>query len=135
MAFASKATMAMQHDEDPAKAIFKQVGDLKDFTIYGNQILLGVYERPEKTKAGVFLSDTTRKEDQFQGKAALVLKMGPSAFVSDDQYNFREQTVKPGDWVAVFVSDGRKLVVRGTLCRLVEDHHIRLRIPQPDVIY
>jgi hypothetical protein len=136
--------MAMQHDVDPAKVISDNIGDLKDIEIFGNYVLLGVYERPEKLKpikrddgttASLFIPDKTRQEDQYQGKAALVLKKGPSAFISDANYDFKGQTVDVGDWVAIFVSDGRKVVVNGQLCRLVEDHHIRMKISAPDTVF
>lgn len=127
--------MRMKHDVDPAKVIWDAVGNLKDFKLFGNQVLIGVYERPKQTASGIHLADQTRQEDQYQGKAGLVLKKGPSAFVSDRNYNFRDMNVEPGDWVAIFVSDGRKIVVNGQLCRLVEDHHIRIGIPAPDVVW
>lgn len=127
--------MLMKHDEDPAKLILKKVGDLKDFVLFGNKVLLGVYERPKVTQSGIHLADVTRKEDQFQGKAALVLKKGPAAFVNDENYDFHGQNVDIGDWVAIFVSDGRQIVVNGQLCRIVEDQHIRLKIPAPDVVF
>lgn len=127
--------MLMQHDQDPVNTILDKVGDLSKVVIFGNQILLGVYSRPKVTKSGIHLADSTIREDEFQGKAALVLKKGPSAFVSDDNYNFRDQDVSVGEWVAIFVSDGRKIVINGQLCRIVEDHHIRLKIPAPDVVY
>ena len=127
--------MLMSHDTDPAADILKQVGDLSKFELFANQVLLGVYKRPEKTKSGIHLADVTRKEDEFQGKAALVLAKGPSAFVSDDNYDFRGQNVSLGDWVAIFVSDGRKIMINGQLCRIVEDHHIRLKIPAPDAVF
>lgn len=125
----------MQHDTDPAKDILKQVGDLSKFVLFGNQILLGVYKRPEKTKSQIYLPDQTRQEDEHQGKAALVLMKGPTAFVSDDNYDFKGQDVKVGDWVSIFVSDGRKLMINGQLCRIVEDQHIKLKIPTPDAVY
>jgi co-chaperonin GroES (HSP10) len=127
--------MPMQHDVDPAKLIWDQIGDLSKFQLYSNQILLGVYKRPEKTKSNLYLPDQTRKEDEYQGKAALVLMKGPSAFQSDENYDFKGQDVQIGDWVAIFVSDGRKIVVNGQLCRLVEDHHIRMKIPAPDSVF
>lgn len=127
--------MLMDHEVDPAKAIQQQIGDIDAFELFGNQILIGVYKRPEKTKSGIHLADNTRNEDAYQGKAGLVLKKGPSAFVSDANYDFKGQDVKVGDWVAIFVTDGRKIVINGQLCRIVEDHHIRLRIPAPDVVY
>lgn len=127
--------LKMQHDTDPAETIKKQAGDLSKFELFGNMVLLGVYERPQVTKSGIFLADTTRQEDQHQGKAALVLMKGPGAFVSDKNYDFRGQDVNIGDWVSIFVSDGRKIVINGQLCRIVEDHHIRLKIPAPDAVY
>jgi len=127
--------MQMIHDTDPADDIRKKVGDLSKIEVFGNRILLGVYERPERTKGGLYLSDKTREEDKFQGKAALVLKKGPAAFVSDADYDFNGQTVEVGDWVTLFVSDGRKVVVNGQLCRIVEDQHIQLKIPAPDTVY
>ena len=125
----------MEHVDDPSVAIKKKVGDLKDFVIFGNFVLLGVYERPEKTKSGLFLSDQTRGEDKHQGKAGLVLKKGPLAFVSDANYDFKGQNVELGDWVSIWVSDGRALYINGQLARLVEDQHIRLKIPAPDTVY
>lgn len=127
--------MVMQHDVDPAKAINDKIQSLKGFELFGNQVLIGVYERPKITKSGLHLSDLTVQEDQYQGKAGLVLAKGPSAFVSDQNYNFRDQNVEIGDWVAIFVTDGRKIMINGQLCRLVEDHHIRLRIPAPDAVF
>lgn len=127
--------MLMDHEVDPAKAIQDKIGNIDAFELFGNQILIGVYKRPEKTKSGIHLADNTRVEDEYQGKAGLVLKKGPSAFVSDANYDFKGQDVKVGDWVAIFVTDGRKILINGQLCRLVEDHHVRLRIPAPDVVY
>lgn len=127
--------MLMAHDVDPAKIIQDKIGKLDDYILFNNQVLLGVYERPKQTKSGIHLSDQTRGEDKYQGKAALVLKKGPTAFVSDDNYDFKGQNVEVGDWVAIFVSDGRPLQVNGQLCRLVEDQWIRLKIPAPDVVY
>lgn len=128
-------SLAMQHDVDPREEILKTIGNLKGFELFGNQVLLAVYKRPEKTKSGIILTGTTRQEDEYQGKAGLVLAKGPSAFVSDDNYNFHGQNVEVGDWVAIFVSDGRKIMIGDQLCRIIEDQHIRLRIPAPDAIY
>lgn len=131
-------SIAMQHDVDPRQEIYDTInkaGGLKGFELFGNQVLLAVYKRPEKTKSGLILTNTTRQEDDYQGKAALVLAKGPAAFKSDDNYDFMGQTVNEGEWVAIFVSDGRKIMIGEQLCRLCEDQHIRLRIPAPDIIY
>lgn len=125
----------MVHDKDPADIIREKVGDLSKFRLFGNFVLLGVYERPEKTASGLYLADQTRQEDQYQGKSALVLMKGRSAFLSDANYDFGDDNVEVGDWVMVHVSDGRKLTINGQLSRIVEDHQIRLKIPAPDVVF
>lgn len=139
--------MTMVHDEDPAKIIMdkigmKKLGELPGFRLMGNRVLIGIYERPAKTKSGIILADQTRREDEHQGKAGLVLMRGRTAFVSDENYDFGDSDtvhgkdeVKPGEWVSISVTNGRKIVIRGQLCRIVIDSHIDFRIPEPDVVY
>ena len=125
----------MVHKVDPADDILEKIGDLSGFEVMHNDVLIGIYMRPEKTKSGIILSDKTRQEDEYQGKAGLVLKKGPLAFVSDENFDFKNQNVEIGDWISIWVSDGRKIMIRDVLCRMVEDRHIRLKIPAPDLVY
>jgi len=127
--------MKMLHSVDPAEEIWKNVGDLSGFKIAGNQILCGVYLRPEKTKSGLYLAETTRDEDRHQGKAVLCLLKGPSAFVSDENYDFKNFDVQIGEWIASWISDGRKIIIGKQECRVIEDHHVRLKIPSPDSVF
>ena len=125
----------MSHIEDPANEIRKRIGDISKIEVLHNQILVGVYIRPEKTKGGILLTSQTRDEDRYQGKAGLVLKKGPLAFVDDDNNKFHGQNVDVGDWVFYRVSDGFPLVFNGTLCRLLEEVHVKGKIPSPDVVF
>ena len=72
--------LQMDHGDDPKGKLINEIGDISDIEIFNNQILVGVYIRPEKTKSGLYLSDKYRDEDRFQSKVGLILKMGPSAF-------------------------------------------------------
>ena len=125
----------MSHAEDPAKEIRNRIGDISKIEGLHNQILVGVYVRPEKTKGGILLTSQTRDEDRYQGKAGLVLKKGPLAFVDDDNNKFHGQNDDVGDWVFYRVSDGFPLVLNGTLCRLLEEVHVKGKIPSPDVVF
>lgn len=131
--------MVMQHDEDPVEVIFKRVGmkngKVPGFQLFGNRVLLGLYVRPEKTKSNLILTQKTREEEKFQGKAALVLALGPTAFVSDDHFDFKGQTVKVGDWVSLWVTDGRAITINGADCRIIRDQDISMKIPAPDQVY
>lgn len=134
----------MQHDIDPRQQIWDAVGDLTGLEVMHNDILIAVYIRPKKMKGierddgtvvNLELPDQTIKEDEYQGKAGMVLKKGPLAFVSDDNFDFKGQNVEAGDWVAIWVADGRKIQINGVLCRMVEDRWIRMKIPAPDLVF
>ena len=61
---------------------------------------VAVYERPEQTKSKIFLTDSVRDEDKFQGKVGLVVKMGPDAFVDSGGWVFQRKAAV-GDWSVV----------------------------------
>lgn len=128
------SSMAMRHDTDPRADLLKKIGDISGFTLYNNQVLIGIYERPEKTAKGIILTQTSRAEDKYQGKAALILKMGPVAFASTDGY-FTDGGPQVGDWIAIRPSDGWPININGTLCRMLVDEAVKLRIPSPDSVY
>jgi hypothetical protein len=131
--------MTMMHEHDPRKEIWDAIGDISKVKIFHNEVLIAVYMRPEKVKfksgGSLILPDQTRAEDANQGKSGMVLKKGPLAFVSDDNFDFKGQNVEPGDWVSIWVSDGRRVHLNGVLCRLVADRDIQMGIPRPDIVW
>jgi len=129
------ATMKMYHAVDPREQLIRAIGDLSKIKVFNNHILCAVYKRPEKLASGLHLPDQVRKEDDFQGKVALVLKKGPLAFVDDDRTAFGGQNVEVGDWVVVRSSDGWKLNINGHLCHMIQDVQIKLAIPEPDIAF
>lgn len=108
---------------------------IEGIDVFHNQVLIGIWIRPEKTAGGVYLTDRQREEDKWQGKVGLVLKKGPMAFVNDARNDFQGQNIEVGDWVLFRVSDGFSLNVNEVSCRLVEDIHIRGTVISPDIIY
>jgi co-chaperonin GroES (HSP10) len=129
------ATMKMLHAVDPAEELKNSVGDLSKVKVYNNNILCAVYKRPERMASGIYISDSTRKEDEYQGKVVLVLKKGPLAFVDDDRTAFGGQNVEVGDWVVLRSSDGWKLNINGVLCQIIQDVNVRLAVPEPDTAF
>lgn len=127
----------MQHDRDPAEAIREEVGDIESVQLFYSQILVGIYKRPERTRSGIILTDKARDEDVYQGKVGLVLKKGPTAFRDDPENKifFHNQDVQKGDWIVFRPSDGWALSLNGTTCRVLQDVHVRARIPQPDIVW
>jgi hypothetical protein len=134
---------------DPAQAIWDAVGDLGDYEPFHNRLLCATYVPPNKVitrddgvKVEIHRADRSLMEERFQGKAALVLKMGPQAFREDATTDFGGIVVKPGEWVIfqhsnayeVFLRDRRKSN-EGISCWLVQDVFIEGRVSDPSLIY
>lgn len=76
------------HHDDYGEAvghIHTMLGSIKDIEVFGRQVLVAVYVRPVKMN-GVYQTKRAQMEDVWQGKAVLVLKLGPDAFQGDDSY-------------------------------------------------
>ncbi len=135
--------VVMDHgDTDPRQALLDKVGDLSGVEVFGADCLLGIYMRPNRTKSGLYLSDSTVDEDRWQSKAALVLKLGSTAFKDEEGNSFRD--IAPGDWVIIRPSDGFPVQLSSSSattsreavpCRIVTDINIRARISHPDTLY
>ena len=134
----------MEHSEDPRAAILDRVGDISSVEVFGSDVLVALYMRPERTKGGIILSDATRDEDRWQGKCGLILKMGATAFCDEDGNKFRDIDV--GDFVVFRPSDGWQVTLNSAkegltskeaavACRVVTDINIRMRVASPDSIY
>lgn len=131
----------MKHEVDARQEILKAVGDISNFNVFHNQVLIAIYIRPEMTAGGIIITNKTRDEDKWQGKVGLVLKKGPSAFVDESNQWFKNMKVEVGDWVVSRPSDGWSLTYNNretgdeVLCRLIDDTFIRSTIPHPDSIF
>jgi co-chaperonin GroES (HSP10) len=128
----------MIHARDPADEIWERIGGadaLNNVQVLYSQVLVAIYKRPDKTVSGIHLPDQTRDEDRYQGKACLVLKCGPQAFVDADDVKFHGQSVGPGDWIVIRPSDGWAITINKTDCRIVNDVAIKLKINEPDIVW
>jgi hypothetical protein len=100
------------HDdyEIAKRHIHQAIGSLDDIEVFGRQVLVAVYVRPNKTAKGFYQTTKAQMEDVYQGKSVLLLKAGPDAFVGDDGYVAAMFGSKgkpsPGDWLFVPASSG-----------------------------
>lgn len=135
-------TIAQAATTDPKKALLDAAGDVSDFEPFHNQVLVATYIEPEKTSGGIIKPDRTLAENRFQGKAALVLKVGPLAFKEKlPHYDYGGVTIKPGDWVVVRPADGFEMFKgragdrEGASVRLFQDVNILARVQDPSTVY
>lgn len=135
---ASEALKALEiiHEEDPAAVIMRDIeGYLDNFQITGKDILAIVYQRGEvKTKGGILTpKGYTDREDRFQGKAGLVVKIGP--LVHEERAWFGDCLPEVGDWIMFDINTTFPFLLGKSTARLVEARFIRGIIPRPDMIY
>lgn len=127
--------LEMVHAEDPRQQILTEVKAYTDqIRVLGPELLCCVYMRPKQTKSGLTLPDSYRKEDEFQGKVGLVIKMGPIAFQDDADHRFGNIAPKIGDWVLFRVGDTFELIVGDRKFRIVQDVNVRAILDAPDIV-
>jgi co-chaperonin GroES (HSP10) len=128
--------------DDPKQALLDKVGNLDGIECYGSDVLVAVYMRPEKTRAGIILTDAMRGEDAHQGKVGLIVKMGPTAYRDEEGNKFRDIDV--GQWAVFRSSDGWPVLLNtenavtskdAVLCRIINDINIRMTVAKPDAIF
>ncbi len=121
---------------DKKRAIINQVGDLSGVDVMFNMVLVAQYVRSNMAgKLGlIHRTDESLAEDVWQGKVGLVLKLGPNAFVDDNEASFYDQRVEPGDWCVFKVGDAWQLTIGDWPCRLVRDSSIKLKVKDPSII-
>lgn len=127
--------MQMHHEVDPVEKIITEVGDLSSIQLFNNEILVGIYLRPEKTKSGFFLTDNHRDEDKYQSKVGLLLKTGPKAFEPNPEGWFDKEKFNLNDWLVFRPSDGWQINVHGVLCRVLKDVQVKMRVKNPDEVW
>lgn len=131
----ARKTTQLSLAKDPKQALLDAVGDLSGYDIFHNQILVAIYVRPNITAGGILRPDENIKEDEYQGKVGLVVKLGPTAFVDTDDEEFHGQSLSVGDWVVFRTGDGWQLNIRDTACRILNDRTVRMRIKNPGDIF
>lgn len=127
--------MTMFHEKDPRDVLLDQLGNVSDFELFNNQVLLALYIRPTKTKSGIHLTSTTVEEDIYQSKVGLVVKLGPTAFEDDEGQWFKGVKIKTGDWLIARPSDGWTITINKVPCRILHDVNIRGRVQNVDQVW
>jgi hypothetical protein len=109
------------HDdyETVKRDIHRQLGNIdSELHIWGRQVLVAIYIRPlMNPKTNVWSTETKQMEDVFQGKASLIIKLGPDAFNGEVDYikaMFGDVGApKVGDWVFSNANSGISLSIAG----------------------
>lgn len=123
-----------ESSSDPRKALLSAIGKC-DHLVLHSQVLVGTYIRPAKTAGGIYMTDNTLQEDEFQGTIGLVLALGPGAFKDDGIAKFHGVKVKIGDWVLYRPADGLALEIRKVPCRIFEDVNIKMLVTDPQLYW
>jgi hypothetical protein len=145
----SVAVKNIPNEQDPKQALLAKIGDLSRFEIGKNEVLLAIYRRSNTLPSGLAVPDQYTKEDIYQGKVGLVVKIGAECvFTHIDPLTgaiFGGVEAQLHDWVVVRPSDTWALDINSDPhavsradfypCRLVKPHLIRARIQNPNMVW
>jgi hypothetical protein len=133
------APVRLVHNTDPKQEIIDDAAELlSGVKIPPYSVLLVMYERgvgkEKKTAGGIIVPQAqptgTLREDTFQGKVGLVMKVGALAFTEDDTHHWDGFKPAEGDWVAISVGDTYSFDLPGPRrCRIVDDANVRMIVP------
>ena len=141
---ASPATLTKFADitdlEKKKKEYHKQLGDLAEWGITKNYVLVAVFIA-SKYIPGIIVqlerSDDSLKEDIYQGGSGLLLKCGPTAFKEKDANGILvDEPERPNvnDWVTFVPGEGRRIQINGIDCRYFIEDAILGTTPDPQKI-
>lgn len=120
--------VAMKHEKDPKTLILESIGDVSDYEIGPRQVLIVTYRRPEKTVGGIVIVESNLREDLFQSKAGLAVRVGTDA-------QFNGTPIKLHEWLIVRPADTWALEVNFVHCRHIFDDQIKARVARPDMVW
>lgn len=128
----------MQHDVDPATKLLDELGDISGIEVFNDRVLVAIYRHEGKTRGGILTPIVTHTESDYQGKAGLVLKVGPCVN-PEGRDRVRGADVTPGDWVIVNPSSGLSMHAgkhgSKAMLRMLPESEIHMRVSQPDLIW
>lgn len=103
--------------------IFQMLGDISGedgLVLFGRQVAVAVYCRPNINPGGIILPTKEIKEDWWQHKVVLIVAVGPDAFgkVTGSPAYFKarygdREPPKIGDWVFMNASSGMQISLCG----------------------
>jgi len=139
-----------------------KLGDLSGFDVPAGMLLLAIYMRSEMSAGGILLTPNTRREDKYQGKVCLIVKIGPdpatvggaaphgsdpstATAAAPQSTRFSRIPVALYDWIVVRPGDCWSLDVNADPqahdlndfwpCRLIFDDQIRAKVANPGMIW
>jgi hypothetical protein len=123
---------------DTKQEIIDKIGDLSGYDLASGEVLVAIYQRPEMSAGGIIMTANTLKEDIYQGKAHLVLKIAPGCDFFGLDVNLHDWVViRPSDAWAIDVNADPKILDQKSFvpCRHVFSKHIRAKIPHPGMVW
>jgi len=130
----------MSRERDPRRVILDDVEPVlsrNKMKVCGPDILIAIYDRAGQKSAGGILYVETYKEDIYQGKTGLVLRLGQHCHDGNKEFMdwFLGEPPKVGDWVGFSVRDaGVSMVIGKTACLTREFKYVRFLVDEPDLV-
>lgn len=109
----------------------KEIGT--NINVCGYKILIKSPTISEKSKGGIFLSDSYKSMEQKGHNVGKVIKMGRNCYNDHDRF-LGERYCEEGDWVLYAAYERDRIEVNGHICFILHDDRIIGALEDPRVI-
>jgi len=131
------------HEEEDAKEFVRKHLGFDPPRPTGYHLAIMIYTRPEEVKKIVndqgeevtlYAPDSVRTEDRYRSMTALVVAMGPEAYVHKERFKESGPWCKVGDWVIIPRNEGTQIIYKEVPMQLIPDDRILCVIDDPAVV-
>lgn len=128
---------------DFSTSVLDRLGKTLDlYTCFPTDVIVAKFQRTHLGTSGKLLAaPATSREDRWQGKVGLVIKLGNHAFHDDSDASFFGFSLTVGNWAVYRNTDGFDfdICIPGTTdrieCRRLKDGEVFGKVQRPDLIW
>lgn len=144
------ARSQLESDKDQQRVIFKALGDLDQYELLDEDVLLALYVPSNVAASGkcadgteykIFTTQNNTAETRYQGKIGVFIKAGPSAFkFYPNGQEYQGIVPKRGDWMVFRIADGHEIFLKDESasefvnCNRIHWSQIKMRVTNPKAV-
>ena len=113
-----------------AKELVRNLGDLKQYKVTKNYVLVGLYIGGSRIAGSSLLrADANKREDVFQSNCGIVIKLGPSAFHFNDG-SYEPDAPVVGEWI-YYRGGHQRMQINGVNYAFLHEDDVVCTVPDP----
>lgn len=123
-------TFLQEHEIEVVKKVLEE----DEIVPFKDNVLIKIYEVPEKTHGGIYLPDRTKDNAKYNAVVGMVLKLGPDCFKTGPFKDSNEKGCEVGRWAVFSYKNPDKIDFNGVSFAFVYDDALKGFVKNPSKI-